>query len=37
LTGRENVFLNGASGVDDLRAGSAILDTGRAEIRQKFD
>ena len=37
LTGRENVFLNGASGLDALRAGSAILGMSRAEIRKKFD
>ena len=37
LTGRDNIFLNGASGLDDLRAGSAILGMSRAEIRKKFD
>ena len=37
LTGHENVFLNGASGLDALRAGSAILGMSRAEIRKKFD
>src|ERR1017187_1396589 len=37
LTGRENVFLNGASGLDALRAGSAILGMSRAETRKKFD
>jgi lipopolysaccharide transport system ATP-binding protein len=37
LTGRENIFLNGASGLDALRAGSAILGMSRAEIKRKFD
>jgi hypothetical protein len=37
LTGHENVFLNGASGLDALRAGSAILGMSRAETRKKFD